>query len=308
MAQSHPLITIGITCFNAQDTIIRAVKSALAQDWPNFEVIVIDDCSRDKSVNLLLQNFKDDPRVKIMMHEQNKGYPGALNTILSLADGEFVAFFDDDDESLPKRLSRQYERITFYEQKHKAKEVLCYSDRVVVKPDKESKMPAIGRIQKEPKGPMVADFLLWHREEAGYSWGQFGSCTLMARKEVFEKYDGFDEEFRRMAEWDFAIRFAQGGGHFIAVRTPLVRQYITPTEDKGGKIPLEYAFKLRQKHQEYLKEQGVYNASFMIARSRFHYSKGRKGQSRLFLALACLMAPFKILPNEWEKRRRRKAA
>ena len=48
-----PLITIGITCFNASDTIERALKSAFSQDWENYEVIVIDDCSTDGTRELI---------------------------------------------------------------------------------------------------------------------------------------------------------------------------------------------------------------------------------------------------------------
>ena len=48
-----PLITIGITCFNAENTIANAIKSALNQDWLNFEIIVVDDCSIDNSQNII---------------------------------------------------------------------------------------------------------------------------------------------------------------------------------------------------------------------------------------------------------------
>ena len=46
---NKPLITIGITCFNAEKTIERALLSAINQDWPNFEIIVVDDASTDSS-------------------------------------------------------------------------------------------------------------------------------------------------------------------------------------------------------------------------------------------------------------------
>jgi glycosyltransferase involved in cell wall biosynthesis len=305
MPQSLPKITVGITCFNAADTIGRAVRSALAQDWPDFEILIVDDASTDDSVQVLEADFGAVPQIKIIHQVENKGYPAALNTILKHANGSFVAFFDDDDESAPERLRLQYERLTKYEEIRKTKDILCYTDRMVVKPDKENLMKAIGRASKEPYGKMVADFLLWHKEEPEYSWGQFGSCTLMARKGVLQQQGGFDETFRRMAEWDFAIRFALADGHFISVDRPLVRQYITHTADKAGKTSLKYAYQLRRKHQAYLKEQGLYAASFMVARSRFCYAKGRRWKSRFFLALACLMST-KIRKNEWAKRQRGK--
>ena len=59
-----PLISIGITCFNAESTIERAIKSALAQDWPKVEIIVVDDCSTDRSWEELARLSLYDPRVR----------------------------------------------------------------------------------------------------------------------------------------------------------------------------------------------------------------------------------------------------
>ena len=61
---SLPLITIGITCYNAEKTIRRAVDSALSQDWPNYEVIVVDDGSTDNSLKILREssNFSIDKK------------------------------------------------------------------------------------------------------------------------------------------------------------------------------------------------------------------------------------------------------
>ena len=308
MTKPQPKITIGLTCFNAADTIERAVRSALTQDWQNLEICVVDDASTDESAGLLEDAFKDHPRVKIIRHVENKGYPSALNTLVEHASGEFIAFFDDDDESAPDRLSKQYERFIRYEESSGTGDILCYTNRLVVKASGQNEMKAIGSTDKEPNGSMVADFLLWHYEEPEYAWGQFGSCTLLARVATFKKHGGFDPEFRRMAEWDFAIRLAQKGGHFIAVNEPLVTQHITQTSDKGGKIPLQYGLRLRFKHKEYLKSQRVYLSSLLMAYSRFHYAKSHIGRSRVYLLLACLASPFRVFVNELEKRLKRNKA
>lgn len=305
MAQSK--ITIGITCFNAEDTIERAVASAQAQEWDKFEILIVDDRSADGSVEKIQDMVAADKRIRFIRHEQNKGFPAALNTIIENATSEFIAFFDDDDESAPARLQKQYERLTNYERKTSTQFVFCYSNRAVVKPGAEKQSAtvyAIGRAEKPPHGAIVADFLLWHREKPGYSWGQFGSCTLMVRRQVLQNIGGFDERFRRCAEWDMAIRSSFEGAHFIAVSEPLVTQYITPTGDKAGLTPLKYAKMLREKNKDYLKGKHIYRASKAIAYSRFHYANGRKGKSRLFLMLACLLSPHAVLSNELAKRLR----
>ncbi len=264
------------------------------QDWPHLEIVVVDDCSTDGSWDVLEELASRDDRIRVIRHEVNKGYPAALNTIVSHAQGEFVAFFDDDDDNVPDRLRAQVERIEAYERGTGAQLVFCYSNRAVVhggetKPHHIAK--AIGRVPREPSGPMVADFILGIDADPGYTWGRFGSCTLMVRRSTLDAVGPFDETFRRSAEWDMAIRGAQMGAHFIAVDRPLITQHKTATADKAGTIPLRYALKLRDKHRDYLKARGLYRASRLIAHSNFHGNGQRKWRARGFRALAYLTAP-----------------
>ncbi|CFX36637.1 Glycosyl transferase, family 2 (fragment) [Candidatus Filomicrobium marinum] len=289
-----PLITIGITCHNAADTIERAVKSALAQDWPNVEVVVVDDCSNDGSWSALAEMARTEPRLKVLRHSTNRGYPGALNTIIEAARGEFVAIFDDDDDNVCDRLKAQYERLTGYERDTGAKLVFCYSNRNVVKSgqaEPDHIALAIGRCSPEPYGAAVADYLFSISAEPGFVWGMFGSCTLMARRESFLTVGPFDEAFRRCAEWDMAVRAAFMGGHFIAVDRPLITQYKTKSADKSGSVPLKYSLLLREKHREYLNERGLYFASRALACSNFHGNKKRMLKSRAYRLLAFLVGP-----------------
>ncbi len=298
-------VTIGITCFNAADTIERAIKSALAQQGPVKEIIVVDDASTDNSAALIQRMAQADARIKFIPKGQNGGYPAALNSIINAAQGHYIAFFDDDDESDPGRITAQLERLKAYQAAHGDASVLCYANRRVFRAgfDKPAAVVhAIGRKPVEPHGAMVADFLLWHAEPRGYSWGQFGSCALMAARQVFIAAGGFDESFRRCAEWDLAVRLAFAGAHFIAVDAPLVNQHLTPTQDKAGKVPLEYALKLREKHKDYLKRRLAYHGARFVAHSRFYYARGYRSKSRLYMALACLASPFTILPAEMRRR------
>ena len=77
-----PLITIGITCFNSEKTIIRALKSAFNQTWENKEIILVDDFSNDDSINLIKRFTRDFSNFKLIQHNKNYGYPYAINSIL----------------------------------------------------------------------------------------------------------------------------------------------------------------------------------------------------------------------------------
>jgi glycosyltransferase involved in cell wall biosynthesis len=269
-----PLITIGITCFNAARTIARAVDSAVKQDWPNTEIIVVDDASTDGSDAVFRKIAQQHPHLRIIRHKNNEGYAGALNTIVKASRGEFVAIFDDDDESRSDRLATQWRRVTDYEKLHANKLVLCYSNRGIVR-DGETKphhvSRAIGREAPEPNGPIVAKYLT---------------------------VGDFDASFRRCAEWDFAVRAALQGAHFIAVNEPLITQYKTSSDDKSGKTPLKYALKLTRKHKDYLINEKAYLASKAWAHARFHWNNEHRWRHRLFVALAFGLLPSSTLVTE----------
>ena len=95
--QTKPLITVGIACFDAADTIARAVRSAQEQDWPSLEILVVDDGSKDGSPEIVDRIARDDDRIRLLRHPGNLGTAQTRTTIVKNATGEFLVFFDDDD-------------------------------------------------------------------------------------------------------------------------------------------------------------------------------------------------------------------
>jgi glycosyltransferase involved in cell wall biosynthesis len=300
-----PLVTIGITCFNAAGTIGRAIASALRQDWPNKEILIVDDASTDGSEKQLQETARFHPEIRIIRHETNEGYAGALNNIIGHSKGEFLAIFDDDDESRPERVMKQWKRITAYERIQDADLVLCYANRNVVRygQTKVSHMAAaIGREAPEPYGRPVARYMFGYFAEPRYVWGMLGSCTLMARRSTFGAIGAFDQSFRRSAELDFAIRASLRGAHFIAVNEPLITQYKTPGSEKSGTVPLEYALKLRHKYRDFLADENAYSTSVAMAYAWFHGNAGRVWRSRIFMGLAYALLPSDILAAKFRSR------
>lgn len=302
-----PLVTIGITCFNAESSIRRAVISALEQDWPNTEIIVFDDASTDNSWKILQEISSQSPKVRIIRHEFNRGFASNLNSIIDVARGEFITFFDDDDESDKKRISSQWKRITEYERDNDCNLIFCYANRNVVLVGQnitDHIAEAIGRSAPEPHGSAIVDHLFGFNGDQHFVWGLFGSCTMMVRRDSLIKLGGFDERFRRCAEWDMAIRAALAGAYFIAVDEPLVTQYKTSTEDKAKKTSLKYALLLRQKHKKYLCERRSYLYSLVYTHARFHYANENWLRFRLAIFLSLLLKPQTIW-RQWITARRR---
>lgn len=101
-----PVVSVLLPVYNAQRYVPAAVESILAQTLVDFELIVVDDGSTDRSNAILRKFAAADPRVKLISRP-NTGYVVALNEALSCARGEFIARMDADDISLPARFERQ---------------------------------------------------------------------------------------------------------------------------------------------------------------------------------------------------------
>src|SRR6266480_1630377 len=98
-----PKISVVLPTYNRRSVIPRAVASVLAQDEPDFELIVVDDCSIDDTGSYLAS--LTDPRIRAVTAPRNVGTAGARNLGLEAARAAVVALLDDDDIYLAHRLS-----------------------------------------------------------------------------------------------------------------------------------------------------------------------------------------------------------
>lgn len=108
MTDFIPDVSFVIAAYNAEDTLERAIDSALAQGAVSMEVIVVDDCSTDRTC-ALVENHAD-PRVRLVRMARNGGPAAARNVGLDDARGRWVAVLDSDDALRPDRLARMLAR------------------------------------------------------------------------------------------------------------------------------------------------------------------------------------------------------
>lgn len=109
----RPVVSILMPLFNCEAYVEEAINSIIHQTFPEWELIVVDDCSSDRSL-IIAQSFQDD-RIKVYRHESNGGAAAARNTALEYATGEFIAFMDSDDVWLDEKLEKQ---IAFMKTNH----------------------------------------------------------------------------------------------------------------------------------------------------------------------------------------------
>jgi hypothetical protein len=107
-ATAQPPVTVLMAVFNGEQYIAAAVRSILAQSYEDFELLIVDDGSTDRSA-AIVRGIKD-PRIRVLPSERNVGLAASLNRGISEARGEFIARLDADDISSPHRLESQ---VTF---------------------------------------------------------------------------------------------------------------------------------------------------------------------------------------------------
>lgn len=100
-----PRVSVVMPVYNREDYIKSAIDSVLMQTYKDFELIIVDDGSTDNTVKII--RSYDDPRIRLIRHEINKGVAAARNTGYRNAKGEFIVIADSDDINLPTKFEEQ---------------------------------------------------------------------------------------------------------------------------------------------------------------------------------------------------------
>lgn len=295
---ARPLATVAMTAFNAEDTIERALASALAQDWRPLEILVVDDASTDGTVARIEAVRASHPQVRLIRHRANRGVAAARNTLLEAAAGEFVIFFDDDDESAPHRISTQIARIESYESRFMpVSPVICHAARLQTAPDGRRRIePTMGQAKDRPapNGRAVAERILTGRPLAD-GYGALATCSQAARRSAYAGVGGFDPAFRRSEDTDLSIRLALAGAHFVGVAEPLVSQTLTLTGDKTLAAERDAVLALLDKHRAVFTDPGAHAFARRWAALKFEWLAGRRSAFALGLAGLALVRPMETL-------------
>lgn len=201
-------VSIIIPAYNAADYIREAVDSALAQTYPDVEVVVVDDGSTDNTKHVL-EPYISARKIKYV-YEANKGLAGARDTGVKSAQGAYIAFLDADDLFLPEKVAEQVKVLEAHPDFG-----VCYSDLLHFT-DSPSGVPEERKFYhhryKYPSGDVFGSLLR----------RQFiNPLAVMARSEVFEKYGYFDENLRRSEDWDLWLRWSRAGVKFYYLDKPL---------------------------------------------------------------------------------------
>ena len=165
----------------------RTVRSALAQEGTAIEVVVVDDGSSDDTAQVLLGMRES---IRVVRHETAAGVAAARNAGIRVAQGEWIAFLDDDDLWSPHKVSRHLDAATA------ARAAWVYGDVITVDPTNGS------LVEAAPGGEEVLDLLLSGDDIPA------GASNVMVRTELVRSLGGFDERLAHLADRDLWIRLA----------------------------------------------------------------------------------------------------
>lgn len=187
----NEMISVVIPAYNREDIIKKCIDSVLAQTYSNIEVIVVDDCSTDKTADVV--DAYEDTRVrKCIRLEKNRGACYARNKGTDSAEGSYIAFQDSDDIWMPEKLDRQLQ----FMENGKYDMVFCGMKRINHFKNKEWYFPLYTFDENGDKQKQIL------KENC------VSTQCILIKKEAFNKVR-FDEKIKKYQDWDFAIRAAE---------------------------------------------------------------------------------------------------
>jgi glycosyltransferase involved in cell wall biosynthesis len=190
-----PAVSVILACYNTERYIASAVRSILAQTFRDFELILIDDGSTDRSAEICKQLAAEDSRIHLISRP-NKGLTKTLNEGLWLATAPLIARMDADDVSLPTRFEKQ----VAYLNEHS--ECVCVGTRVTLIDPYDS--PISVAEHKLDHESIDADLL------KGIGWAIVHPAAMM-RTEAVRRAGGYREQFKTSQDLDLWLRLAEIG-------------------------------------------------------------------------------------------------
>lgn len=186
-AQSE--ISVLMSVFNGDVFLRRAVESIVAQTFSDFEFVIVDDASTDKTSEILAEYAARDSRIHVFRNERNLGLTASLNVGLSHCRGRYVARMDADDVAEPERFMTQY----WFMEEHPDVAASGTCVRVI---DEEGKMlgeKTLALTYEEVKSKMLFN-------------NQFIHSTLFFRADILKDSGGYNEKFKKSQDYELMLR------------------------------------------------------------------------------------------------------
>lgn len=210
------LVSVIIPNYNYARYVGGAIDSALAQTYPDVEVIVVDDGSTDATKDVLINYGNGITTVS----QQNQGVAAARNNGVAASSGEFIAFLDADDEWLPEKVEKQV---------------------AMLRSDPSLGLVHVGVEEIDPDSNVLRDRLEGASGDATHELLMIGGrgilgggSGLMVRRTVFDEIGGFDVRLSTSADWDFFYQIARR--HPVGFVSEVLLKYRVHTANMSANV------------------------------------------------------------------------
>lgn len=195
-----PLVSVIIPLYNYENYIKDCVQSVLNQDYPNFEIIIIDDCSTDDSYKIAKKFLSHNVFTKKL--NKNRGYSKVKNAGIIRSKGEYITILDADDMYTRDSISSRMEILL------KSNADFIHADAIEIHGNKT--LDQCYKIKK----PKILHFSTPYEIHAQ---------TVMVKRDLYKKFGMYDERLRSRSDREMWWRFF---GKSIGDRTEVIREYV----------------------------------------------------------------------------------
>lgn len=195
--------------YNRGYIISRAIQSVVNQTYRNWELIIVDDGSKDDTEQRVI-SIKDE-RIRFIHYDRNQGANHARNLGMKAAKGQYIAFLDSDNEWHPDYLEKQ---LVWLENGEKFVDVvfarILVNDKIVFPYESKEEFETEEKIAKRAMFGSV-----------------FDTNVVCVRREVWEQSGGFDEAMHRLQDWEYFLRLLMEGKYYFKFNEEILcRNYI----------------------------------------------------------------------------------
>ena len=251
LSTDRPLVSIIVLCYNQAGIIGRAIQSVLEQTYGNIQLVIVDDCSKDNSKEVIESWYKKYPdKIKYFIQPQNVGHPRNMNTGYRLCDGELITFCDGDDWYFPEKVEREVEFL----KKHPDTDVV-YSNFDFYTIDGKFIHHWATNEKEIPQGDIFLQLFSLHFPYTAHLRFE------MTSKKILEDAGYYDERIPIWVDWDLRLRLASkykfGYCHYVG--SAYAENPVGVTQTNKAETVLKFLEFVIEKNKEHL----------------YHYSPGQ---------------------------------
>ncbi len=287
MITTTPKVSIILPTFNRAHLLTRSIESILRQDYDNYELIIVNDGSKDETNELIHTYSNKIPSLQYIEHPKNLGASMARNTGLAYAKGVYIAFQDSDDEWMLGKLRKQVDIMD----KLDDSVGIVFGDLIIIRNNTDQLFPA-------PKFT-PSDGFIYDKAISYGIWG-LGIQTTLIRRACFDDIGYFDEKLHRYIDLEFFIRLSRKY-LFNYMNEPLVRWHTDGnnriTQNWGAQLEAQKL--ILNKYWEDIKKDQTVLAKHYHEIARTFYKLDNTEESTKYLQLA-LSLDNKLKNEGWK--------